>query len=84
MNSFHATWTNANGDSKLGDNRYDRRKVGLKLAMYDHIGKFAFAVGTWNCRNFDDTIDLHLGSNLTQTFGQLNYRFTPGEHVTPG
>ena len=61
LNSFHATWTNAYGDSKLGDNRYDRRKVGLKLAMYDHIGKLAFAVRTWNCRNFDDTIDLVWG-----------------------
>ena len=58
LNSFHATWTNTYGDSKLGDNRYDRRKVGLKLAMYDHIGKFALAVWTWNCRNFNDTIDL--------------------------
>lgn len=58
LNSFHATWTNAYGHSKLGDNRYDRRNVGLKLAMYDHIDKFAFAVWTWNCRNFDDTIDL--------------------------
>jgi hypothetical protein len=58
LNSFHATWTNTYGYSKLGDNRYDGRKVGLKLAMYDHIGKFAFAVGTWNCRNFNDTIDL--------------------------
>ena len=58
LNSFHATWTNAYWDSKLGDNRYDRRKVRLKLAMYDHIGKFALADCTWNCRNFNDTIDL--------------------------
>lgn len=52
------TWTNAYGYSKLGDNRYDRRKVRLKLAMYDHFGKFAFAVRTRNCRNFNDTINL--------------------------
>ena len=58
LNSFHATWTNAYGDSKLSDNRYDGRKVRLELAMYDHIGKFALAVWTWNCRNFNDTIDL--------------------------
>ena len=29
-----------------------------QVAMYDHIGKLAFAVRTRNCRNFNDTIDL--------------------------
>jgi hypothetical protein len=58
LNTLIATWTNANGNSKLSYDGYDWRDIGLKLPMHHDVNQVALAFRIRSERNVNNSIDL--------------------------